>query len=77
MDNYFNEGQRTAIFLGEQITKYHKTLTTYLNTLLQNSFSLRQVVEPQPSLELLSTIPAMGDELRRPMMLIVAAQKQN
>lgn len=77
VDNYFNEGQRTAIFLGEQITKYHKTLTTYLNTLLQNSFSLRQVVEPQPSLELLSTIPAMGDELRRPMMLIVAAQKQN
>ena len=30
VDNYFYEGERQAIFLGETVRKYHKTLTTYL-----------------------------------------------
>lgn len=30
VDNYFYEGKRTAHFLGEEVVKYHKTLTTYL-----------------------------------------------
>ncbi|MGC4421127.1 class I SAM-dependent methyltransferase, partial [Streptococcus suis] len=34
VDNYYYEGKRTAVFLGEKVTKYHRTLTTYLNTLL-------------------------------------------
>lgn len=32
VDNYFTEGERNSVFLGEQVVKYHKTLTTYLNT---------------------------------------------
>ena len=74
VDNYFYEGVRRANFLGEEVTKYHKTLTTYLNGLLQNGFLLKSVVEPQPPERMLS-IDGMKDELRRPMMLIVAAQK--
>ncbi len=35
----YNEGKRTAMFLEEKVTKYHRTLTTYLNTLLSNSFN--------------------------------------
>lgn len=74
VDRYFEQGPRDAVFLGEHVTKYHRTLTTYLNTLLQNGFALRQFVEPQPPEEMLSQ-PGMRDELRRPMMLIVAAEK--
>lgn len=33
VDNYDYEGKREAVFLGEKVTKYHRTLTTYLNTL--------------------------------------------
>lgn len=33
VDNYDYEGKREAVFLGEKATKYHRTLTTYLNTL--------------------------------------------
>lgn len=53
VDNYFTEGKREASFLGETIIKYHKTLTTYLNTLLQNGFEITGIVEPQPSQELI------------------------
>ncbi|HHX79931.1 MAG TPA: class I SAM-dependent methyltransferase [Acholeplasmataceae bacterium] len=75
VDNYYYEGKRTAIFLGEKVTKYHRTLTTYLNTLLANGFVINQVVEPQPPESMLE-IPGMKDELRRPMMLIVSANKR-
>ena len=75
VDNYFYEGERQAIFLGEPVTKYHKTLTTYLNGLLENGFELLHVVEPQPPAHMLS-IAGMKDELRRPMMLIVSARKK-
>lgn len=74
VDNYYHEGKRTTVFLGEQVTKYHRTLTTYLNTLLSNGFILNQIVEPQPP-ENMMDIPGMADEMRRPMMLIVSATK--
>lgn len=75
VDNYYYEGERSAVFLGEQVTKYHRTLTTYLNTLLQNGFELQHIIEPQPPEDMLD-IPGMKDEMRRPMMLIVAARKK-
>lgn len=77
VDRYFYDGQRDTVFLGEHVTKYHRTLTTYLRTLLKNGFQILDVVEPQPPEQLLQTIPGMRDELRRPMMLIVSAAKQD
>ena len=75
VDNYYYEGERDAVFLGEHVVKYHRTLTTYLNTLLDCGFRLKRVVEPQPPEDMLD-LPGMRDEMRRPMMLIVAAQKE-
>lgn len=76
VDRYFLEGKRQAVFLGETVTKYHKTLTTYLNTLLENGFTITAIVEPEPAEHLLDCVPGMRDELRRPMMLLVSAQKR-
>lgn len=76
VDRYFDESRRTARFLGEDVTKYHKTLTTYLNTLLQTGFELREIREPEPDPALLDRVPGMWDELRRPMMLLAAARKK-
>ena len=58
-----------------QLTKFHRTLTTYLNTLLSNGFIINHIVEPQPP-EYMMDIPGMQDEMRRPMMLIVSANKK-
>lgn len=76
VDKYFYEGKRDANFLGESVQKYHKTLTTYINTLLKSGFEITGVVEPQPSKEMLETDEGMKDELRRPMMLIISARKK-
>lgn len=76
VDNYYIEGERQAVFLGERVTKYHRTLTTYVNALLSSGFALTGFAEPQPPQEMIDTIPGMADELRRPMMLILAAKKR-
>lgn len=74
VDNYYYEGEREAVFLGEKVIKYHRTITTYLNTLLQNGFDIRHIIEPKPPEDMLD-IEGMKDEMRRPMMLLVSAQK--
>ena len=76
VDNYFMEGKREAVFLGENVTKYHKTLTTYVNGLIRAGFEITGLIEPEPDKGMLETIPGMKDELRRPMMLLVSAVKK-
>ena len=75
VDNYFKEGKRTAIFLGQEVIKYHRTLDTYVNGLLSNGFTISGFVEPTPEEEMLAQNPDWKEELRRPMMLIIASQK--
>lgn len=75
VDNYYIEGKREAVFLGEQVTKYHRTLTTYISNLMEAGFKIVNLKEPQPTSEMLDAIPGMKDELRRPMMLIISAIK--
>jgi len=76
VDNYYNEGIRKANFLGQEVIKYHKTLTTYVNGLLKSGFEITALVEPEPDEISLKTIPGMQDELRRPIFLIISALKK-
>lgn len=77
VDHYFSQGQRVANFLGEDVVKYHRTLTTYMSDLMRNGFRITGLEEPEPEESLLDSIPGMRDELRRPMMLIISAIKGN
>lgn len=74
VDRYFSEGWREAVFLGEKVMKRHRTLTAYFHGLLAAGFEIRRVEEPRPDPALMD-VPGMADELRRPMMLLIAAQK--
>jgi len=76
VDNYFYEGRRETRFLGERVLKYHKTLTTYLNSLIQVGFEITGVVEPQPSESMLELDASLRNELRRPMVLVVSTRKR-
>ncbi len=72
VDNYYVEGARNAIFLGESMRKYHRTLTTYVMTLLNNGFQIEALVEAHPNEDIIHLMP---DERRRPMMLMIKARK--
>lgn len=72
VDSYFSEGMRRAIFLGEELIKYHRTVESYIAGPISAGFQIKALVEPTPDEELLSQVEGMKDELRRPMMLILS-----
>lgn len=76
VDRYFAEGTRKANFLGEEVVKYHKTLTTYINSLIMCGFEVTGLVEPEPEQSMLKDNSEMENELRRPMMLLISAKKK-
>ena len=61
--------------LGCNVVKQHHTLTQILMGLLNNGFELEVVEEAKPPEEMMR-ISGMKDELRRPMMLLVKANKK-
>lgn len=76
VDRYFTEGIRKANFLGEEVLKYHKTTTTYVNGLIMSGFEITGFIEPMPEEAMLKDNDEMQDELRRPMMLLISARKK-
>lgn len=76
VDNYFYPGARDTLFAGCEVKKQHHTLSQILGGLLRAGFTLTAVEEARPSPEALRTLPEMADEMRRPMMLLVRAEKR-
>ncbi|MFS0785150.1 class I SAM-dependent methyltransferase [Shouchella sp. 1P09AA] len=77
LDHYQEESIRSTTFLTENVVKYHRTLSTYLNELLFAGFVIERVEEPKPDPKLMEQNPAYKDELRRPMFLIIKARLAN
>ena len=75
VNGYAREGSRTSDWLAKGVVKYHRTIATTLNTLLDTGFAVRRVVEFAPSAEQIGAAPQLAEEMERPMMLIVAAQR--
>ncbi len=75
VDHYQMEGPRQAMFLEHEVVKYHRTIATYLNTLMKAGFTIMGFSEPQPTQEMLDKHPDMRDETRRPMFLLISAIK--
>lgn len=75
VDHYQSEGLRETKFLTENVIKYHRTISTYFNDLIGAGFAIKAVREPMPSDEMKND-PWMKDEDRRPMFLIISAEKQ-
>ncbi len=76
VDQYQNEGPRHTGFLGHNVVKYHRSVATHLNALLDAGFTITRLSEPQPTQEMLDKHPEMRDESRRPMFLLIAAVKK-
>lgn len=76
IDNYQDEEIRHTNFLGEKVTKYHRTVSTYINTLIENGFRIEKISEPEPPQAMMKKNPYLKNELRRPMFLMISAKKE-
>jgi len=75
LDRYHDEGERLARFLGHDVVKYHRTVSGYLNPLIEAGFRIDRLSELKPTPDMLERHPAWAEEVRRPMFLLVAASK--
>jgi len=75
-DFFANYGNMPRSFLGHTVTKYHRTVETVFNALIDAQFRLQRISEPKPSKETLAAYPEMKDEKRRPIFLMVATTKE-
>ena len=75
VDHYAVEGPRVTDWLAKGVRKQHRTLGTTLNTLIDAGFAIRRVEEWSPTPEQVAAQPSLAEEMDRPMMALVAAQK--
>ena len=73
LDNYFMDGQRTTNWIVDGVVKYHRTVGSYLEDLLKNGFAIRSLIEWVPNARQLGEHPEWGNEVHRPMFLILSA----
>jgi SAM-dependent methyltransferase len=75
VDRYSIEGPRKTDWLAKGVVKQHRTMGTTLNSLIGAGFTIRHVQEWSPSADQVAANPDLAEELERPMMLLVAAQR--
>lgn len=73
VDDYRDEGERRHRWFVDGVIKYHRTVATYVNTLLDVGFDLARLEEPEPEPAAVSRFPPLARYRRRPPYLILAA----
>ncbi|MGI2258659.1 class I SAM-dependent methyltransferase [Shewanella sp. GXUN23E] len=75
VSDYQAEGERQSDWLAKGVIKYHRTLGTTINCLLNAGFMLRHLQEWGPTTRQIARLPSLAEEAQRPMLLLIAAQK--
>jgi SAM-dependent methyltransferase len=75
LDRYADEGWRDQHWFVEGVRKYHRTVATLLNGLVDAGLAVERVLEPVPDEETLHRRPDFVDEYRRPTFLLVRAAR--
>ncbi|WP_026791659.1 class I SAM-dependent methyltransferase [Pleomorphomonas oryzae] len=76
VNSYSIEGERRTEWFVKDVLKYHRTMATTLNTLIEEGFTLRRVEEFGPTVEQVKASPDLSEEeLERPMMLLISVHK--
>jgi SAM-dependent methyltransferase len=73
VDHYQDEGVRHTSWMAEDVVKYHRTLASYVNALVDSGFRIARLAEPTLTAEVLARRPEWQDECRRPMFMILSA----
>jgi SAM-dependent methyltransferase len=75
IDRYRDEGERRTRWFVDGVVKYHRTIETYVNGLLDAGLMLARLEEPEATPAQLTQHPEWLDERRRPPFLLLAADR--
>jgi ubiquinone/menaquinone biosynthesis C-methylase UbiE len=76
VDHYAIEGERVTDWLAKGVVKQHRTLASTVNALIGAGFMIRRLEEWSPRPEQVVSQPSLAEELDRPMLALLAAQKR-
>ncbi len=74
LDSYLLEGKRVTDWITQGVVKYHRTVSHYVNSLLEQGFHLVRLEEWGPSQEQIYEWHELAGELHRPPFLLIAAR---
>jgi len=74
VNDYLLEARRVTEWITPGIVKYHRTVASYVNSLIAEGFHLVRLEEWGPSREQIAQHPEWADEVHRPPFLLVAAR---
>jgi len=77
IDRYLVEAARTTDWLAPGVVKYHRTIATTVNALLDGGFTLTRLHEFCPTSEQIAARPELEQERDRPMFLLIAARRSD
>jgi SAM-dependent methyltransferase len=75
VDDYASETARTQRWLGADVTKHHRRLSTLVSGLLAAGLTLTGIDEPYPDDDTIARRPDLADHRRRPPLLLLRARK--
>ena len=75
LDGYLDEGPRITDWLAKGVVKHHRTLATWINTLVEVGFAISHVDEWGPTPEHIAAHPDWADDHQRPMFLLISARR--
>ncbi|MDD4352490.1 MAG: class I SAM-dependent methyltransferase [Candidatus Gracilibacteria bacterium] len=75
--DYFTTRRVEKLIYGTKVKSiyYHRTFASYINTFLEQGFSLRKMLEPRPSREFLTLYPQYKHAEKVPIFLVLEFQK--
>jgi SAM-dependent methyltransferase len=71
---YLLEGRRVTDWITPGVVKYHRTVSSYVNSLLAQGFHLVRLEEWGPNHAQIAERPEWADEVHRPPFLLLAAR---
>lgn len=76
LDGYLDEGTRSRSWIAAEVIKQHRTLATYLNTLIRHGLIVSHVEEWGPSPSDIAAHPEWAIDHQRPSFLLISARRE-
>lgn len=73
--NYRDETMFEQTWFVEGVKKYHRTISSYFNTLVSNGFVITKILEPMPTDQEIKKCPNLGVHKIRPPLLVISSIK--
>ena len=74
IDNYKFDGIRHTQWIAPDVIKYHRSVETYVNTLIDKGFTIVRLLEPEATADAIRERPELREESRRPTFMMLSAQ---